>query len=191
MADLPGEAVGAAYECAAGDHSAADARSKRHHHKIVDATRYPCFPLRRSRTGAVVVDVNGGTQFAAEQRADFEVRDVHQVGSRPQYAGARHQPRHPNSYRVPRAHVTRQLGQRRNDRLRPSWRRATLLLCDVSGVIENHAETLGTTDVDAEASTHRHASARIFSSRTVLRMRTSARRLTKPGNGTTSSMARS
>ena len=44
--------------------------------------------------------------------------------------------------------------------------------------------------VDADAATT-HDSARIFSSRTVLRMRTSARRFTKPGSGTTRSMMRS
>ncbi len=74
------------------------------------------------------------------------------------------------------------------------WRPAPVGGDDITAVVDDDAETLGAPDVDAEVQ-HRFAgaqdSARAFSSRIVLRMRTSARRFTNPGSGATSSMSRS
>ena len=61
---------------------------------------------------------------------------------------------------------------------------------DGAVLAERDPEALRPADVDADRCGS-HASARAFSSRTVLRMRTSARRFTKPGSGTTSSITRS
>ena len=67
---------------------------------------------------------------------------------------------------------------------------------DRPGLVDDDTEHLRPAHVDTDVG-HGHApavtptSARVFSSRKVLRMRTSARRLTKPGRGTTSSMVRS
>ena len=68
--------------------------------------------------------------------------------------------------------------------------RPALLLDDIAGFIEHNPEAFRATDVDADAALT-HDSARTFSSRTVLRIRTSARRLTNPGSGTTRSMIKS
>ena len=65
-----------------------------------------------------------------------------------------------------------------------------LLFDDLSRLVEDDPETFRTPDINADTALT-HDSARTFSSRTVLRIRTSARRLTKPGNGTTRSMIRS
>ena len=70
------------------------------------------------------------------------------------------------------------------------WGRASLGTNNRAGVVKDDAKALGTADIDADARGH-ESSERTFSSRTVFRMRTSARRLTKPGNGTTSSITRS
>ena len=73
---------------------------------------------------------------------------------------------------------------------------------DAAEPVEHDPEALGAADVDAEAATaaarpRRPSAARrsglgaVLSSRTELRMRTSARRLTKPGSGAASSIDRS
>ena len=80
-------------------------------------------------------------------------------------------------------------GQGVDERIVTPWCPLTGLGDQPTVVADHDAEALRAADVDAEAG--RHRSARVFSSRTELRMRTSARRLTKPGSGEASSMAKS
>jgi hypothetical protein len=80
-----------------------------------------------------------------------------------------------------------------------TWCRSLRGLDDQTLRIEDDRLRFGPADVDADPArwcrsdrTGRgHASARAFNSRTVLRMRTSARRLTNPGNGIARSISRS
>ena len=55
-------------------------------------------------------------------------------------------------------------------------------------VINKNTEALGATNINADATDH--DSTRVFNSLSVLRMRFSARRLTKPGSGSTSSISK-
>jgi hypothetical protein len=85
-----------------------------------------------------------------------------------------------------RAKFVNQLGQH-TDKQVGGRRRHVYLRLYVQDVVNDDTQTLGTADVNADSATH--DSMRAFSSLSVLKIRFSARRLTNPGSGNTSSIS--
>ena len=190
VADLAGEAVGAADEVTAGHDSPTDTGAERDHHHVGDAACHADLPLCSGRTRRVVADLDLEAESLRQHAADFEIGDVDQVGRRLDHSRSGDHAGHADAERVGDAERAGQLGERVDERLGARWRRPALLFDDLTDFVEHDPETLRTSDIDADAA-RTHDSARTLSSRTVLRIRTSARRLTKPGSGTTRSMMRS
>ncbi len=188
--DLAGEAVGAADQVAAGNHSSADAGTQRDHHHVGVTPGHADLPLGGGRARCVVADLDEEPESFGQHPADLEVGDVDQVRRRLDHTRSGDHARHTDAERVGDTERAGELGERVDERLGARRRRPALLLDDLAGLVEHDAEALRTPDVDAETA-RTHDSARTFSSRTVLRIRTSARRLTNPGSGTTRSMMRS
>src|SRR5262249_23768024 len=99
------------------------------------------------------------------------------------------EPGNADAERVVRAKLAGEVGQRAHDVVAAMRRGPSLLQDDLAALVQHDSQELGAADIDASGSGH--DSERTFNSRTVLRIRCSARRLTKPGSGTTSSIARS
>ena len=148
------------------------------------ATRRAPRTSRRCRRG------RGPSSCAEQPAGDVEVGDAVEVGGRAQHTAAGHQSR----ARRPRASSygpsdSGQLDQRVDqlvDAARAAWCRPAVLADHVALGVERHAEALRPADVDADVRPDpsrgpRHASACALSSLMALRIRRSARRLTKPG----------
>ena len=154
-------------------------------------------PLGHGGARGVVVDVHIAADARAEQAGDVEVGDAVQVGRGPQHAVVGDQPGHADAE------------LRRTARAIGAARRACRSASAgcrhpaASGLRSSATHVAVVVERDARGTSCRrrrcrpsgpasaHASAHVLSSRTVLRMRPSARRLTNPGSGTTSSIARS
>ena len=155
----------------------------------------PTVHSARAAQVASLATATGPPEPAGEPAGDVELDHVGHVRRRPQHALDRDQPGRPDADRCRRAaHGRLELAddhrQHLDQRVTAARGRLPGLGDDVPAVVDHHAEALGAADVDPEGRAG-HASARVFSSRTELRMRTSARRLTKPGSGAASSIARS
>ena len=198
VAELAGETVGADQEAAPGHDATADARAERHHDQVRLAPPDAQSPLGQRRARGVVGHRDRPAQPVAEAGPDVELRHAGDVRRRDQHPVDGDQPGDADADRhaVGRS---RGLGGQRGggafeglDQTDGVVRGALAHLGHhLAGVVEGDAEDLRTADVEADRGPDGHASARIFSSRTVLRIRTSARRFTKPGSGAASSMARS
>jgi hypothetical protein len=80
VADLAGEAIGAADQRPTDHHPATDAGSEGDHHHVGGALRRAHLPLRGRGTRRVVVDPHMTAQARRQQLTDAEVGDVDQVG---------------------------------------------------------------------------------------------------------------
>ncbi len=192
MPELAGEAVGTVLQRTAGDQPTADAGAERDEHDVVDAGRRAEAPLGERGARRVVVDRDVASEALLQAAADVDRFGDRQVRRGEQDATALDEPGDADTdgdVVVRRAQLAHDLGDRVEDRHPARGRRAAALVDDRPVVAEDHTEDLGAADVDTDGG--HSVSARDFSSRNVLRMRTSARRLTNPGSGTTSSMVRS
>ena len=134
----------------------------------------------------------------AEQPSDLEVGHAVEVRRGPEHPLTGHETGHTDPEAPALPQLVGQLDQRVDqpaEAVGTSRRRPLSRGDDVAAGVERDALRLGSADVDAHPPGRTggvgHASARTFSSRTVLRMRTSARRFTKPGSGTARSIWRS
>ncbi len=123
-------------------------------------------------------------------------------GAARQHAVVGHQTGHTHPDHVGRPDRLEQIAEAVDQLLGLVRGRAPLGCHDNAFVVQTNGEALRAADIDADPGHHPgdasglvatgpYASARAFSSLTVLRIRTSARRLMKPGRGTTSSIDRS
>ena len=188
--DLAGEPVVTALELATGDEPPTDAGAQTDEHHVVGAPAGAVPPLGEACDRVVVVHDDPQSRTGLHQLPQRQVVDIGEVGRRQQHTIAIDQARHRQAERFAGPEMDGDRSQRLDEFVWATRRGHPVLLDDTTLGVEGHPEALRAPDVDADCCGD-HASARVFNSRTVLRMRTSARRLTKPGNGTTSSMVRS
>ena len=198
VAELAGEPVGTHDQPPGGDDAPADARAQRHHHQVVDAAPGADGPLGERGAGGVVADRDPPAEPLGEAAGDVELDHIGDVRRRLQHAVERDQPGEPDTDGLDGAGVGLEVADDRGEdvdqRIATARRGLTGLGEERTVGVDDDTEALRAADVDAEVpGGHPPAqlSARVLSSRTEFRMRTSARRLTKPGSGAASSIARS
>ena len=205
VAELAGEPVPAAHQLAVDDEPATDAGAQRRRARDRSTPRARAEPpLRHRRARGVVVDLD---PHLARRRTRPRSRPATSKWATPSRFGAAcstpvavHEPRHADPERRRRLRATRRVRRASRSAVRDCLGRGA---SDASArrrrARRRRAPPRGlrAADVDADEAGRRladrlaHASARTFSSRTVLRMRTSARRFTKPGSGIARSISRS
>lgn len=198
MAELSGEPVDPTLHGAVRHQPAADPGSQRDEHHVVRARRGTELPLGDRGTRGVVVDGDRCAQPFRQQSGDLEVSHAVEVGSGSQHSGAGHQPRNADPDAAVFTEFVRQVDEhvdQRPEAVVAPRGRAVGGGEQLAVEVERDALCLGAPDIDAHPARRPgggvHASARTLSSRTVLRIRTSARRLTKPGSGIARSICRS
>jgi hypothetical protein len=177
----------------AGDEPTADPGSERDQHHVGTAAAGAVLPLRERGARGVVVDVDRLLDAFPKQPSDVEVGDAVEVGCRTENPLVGDEARHADTECVERTERTGEFDERVDqprEAAVTTWRRAAVFGEHLSVLVEQDAQALGTADVDTDRA-HAHASANAFSSLMAFRIRRSARRFTKPGSGTTSSIARS
>jgi len=186
--DLAGESVRTSLHHATGDETTADSRTERDHPHVGCSARSPHLPLAIRRRGRVVVDGHRNRQHGSELIAERQLDGAAQIRRRANHSLWCDESRHSDSDGVEVAEGREKIAQRVSELGCVRCRHA--LSCnDIVVVIEKNCETLRPADVDAGAA--RHDSMRALSSFNVLKIRTSARRLTKPGNGMINSIDKS
>jgi hypothetical protein len=189
MANLTGETMAATLKSACGYETPTNSRAQGDHHEIVDSSPRSHTPLGHRGTGGVIVEENRGFEAHTEQSGEGNLEQTGQVGCRSKRAITSHQSgeTHPNGL-SPTKFVHH--GNDGVDQGVSTLGRGNLDLTDYrSGGIYGYTQAFCAPDIDADAL--RHDSARTASSLRVLSIRTSARRFTKPGRGTTNSIDRS
>jgi hypothetical protein len=200
--ELAGESVHPSLQRPARDHATTDAGPERDEQHLVDPDAGAETPFGRSGAGGVVVDHDPRAEAVRQARPDLEVGDAVEVRRGAQHTVASDQAGHPDADAPAVAERLREFEQHLDQRVEArvaTRRRALCGVDDEAPRIEDDRLRFGPTDVDADPARwcrsdregRVHASARAFNSRTVLRMRTSARRLTKPGSGIARSISRS
>jgi hypothetical protein len=202
VAELAGEPVRSPLQRPVRHDAAPDSRAQRDQHHVVAPVTGSEQPFGHRRAGRIVVDVDVGAESVRQQLGDCEVGDAIEVRRRTKDTGTRDQARHADADAPLPADLVGQLDHDVDQCVKAPiapWRRTLRRLDHLTRTVDHHGLRLGATHVDPDTAgrqgTRRraggHASARTFSSRTVLRMRTSARRLTNPGNGIARSICRS
>ncbi len=167
-----------------------DAGAEPDEHQVVDAAAGTQLPLGQTGDGVVVVDQDVQPRPGLQQLAQMQQLDPGEVRRGDEDPVTGHQPWHCHTDRHDRAEVFADVCKGLDQFGWGTRCRKPVFSDDGSIVVERHTEALRPADIDPDRGGI-HASARALSSRTVLRMRTSARRFTKPGSGTTNSITRS
>ncbi len=202
MTELAGEPVGTTLQRAAGHDATTNPRAECDQHHVAGSGPGAEQPLGGGCARCVVVDVHIRAHSFREQFGDGEIGHTVEIRSGAEHAGTGDQSRHPDA---DAAFVAEEIGQFDQD----IDQRTQTVLATGSGTlrgldhlaarVDRHGLRFGSAHVDPDAAGRHlacaagrvHASARAFNSRTVLRMRTSARRLTNPGSGIARSISRS
>ena len=190
MAELTREAVVAALQHPAGNEAPADARAQPDEREVVDPAAGAEPPLRQACNSVVVVHEDAHSRLLLESLTNGQHLGRREVRRGDEHTVTGDESGHADADRSGRAELARHRGKGVDQIIGVVGRRDPQIAQTRAIRAECDTEALGPADVDADGGGG-HASARAFSSRTVFRMRTSARRFTNPGSGTTSSIARS
>ena len=191
VTDLASSSMSPSQDPTTSEDSPTDTGSQSHHDQIVDPASPTMSPFGDRRAGGIVVEDHLSTQ--ARMQLGFGVYPDHsrKIRSVTQPSARIDESRKPDADSgLPRG-VERldEFCDRSPDRVGPLRGVTSFTSHDGPVIVEANRNGFGPPDVDPDA--NGHDSARAANSRKVLRMRTSARRFTKPGNGTTSSMDKS
>jgi hypothetical protein len=164
--ELPREPVVPDDEAPTHDDAPADPGPQRHRHDVVVTPSGTDLPLGERRARRVVGDGHRPAEERAEAPGHVEVEHVGHVGRRAQHAVDRDEPGSPDADRPDVPCVVRQHGRdarQHLDELVRVVRRGLARLGDdvvgvVHAVVDDHAEALRATDVDAQATRHRRRS---------------------------------
>ena len=139
------------------------------------------------RTRGVIVDLHIDTKFPTEWFCDRQMVCAREIRRRMNDTFSSNQTGHTDSYRGTTTKIRHDVRETRNEIFR-TWRGEDFLRDDFTINADADAVTLRATNVYAYQSSQ--DSRRALSSFNVLRIRFSARRFTKPGKGSTSSISR-
>ena len=187
MADLSHESLRAEHQLPVDHEPTTDACSERDHARVIESYGGTTAPFRQGRTRCIVSDTHLETERIAKRRPYREFVRARQIGRRTNHPFAGYQTREPHADVLSPTKIAHDTDECL-DESRVRRRRHFDLTNDPRAFVNNNTETLCTANIDTDATTH--DSTRVFNSLSVLRMRFSARRLTKPGSGNTSSIAK-